>query len=179
MAERIHLAEQIHLWRTRSRLNCLWRTLILCNVESGNFRMTNLWNLADWQLDGNVEASERIKPSTCPFFYLLINQWSEETPFLSSLRMNQGYLFSLKVKLRPTLPTVNCLALAYSRQQVPFFPCNWSNLWICSGGSDSFPVFCLLNWSNLASRFYFSEFDELTSDAFYLEGVKLLQTPET
>ena len=122
VAERIHLAEQIHLWRTRSRLNCLWRTLILCNVESGNFRMTNLWNLADWQLDGNVEASERIKPSTCPFFYLLINQWSEETPFLSSLRMNQGYLFSLKVKLRPTLPTVNCLALAYSRQQVPFSP---------------------------------------------------------
>ena len=122
---------EVFIWRSRF----IWRSGFICggrdkivfykkpilwNVESGDnsvYKISKPCRLTRC----NVEAYERTKANTCHLLYPVINQWSEETPFLSILRLKLCYAFSLKVNPRPlTLPTAPSLELAKSCQQVVF-----------------------------------------------------------
>ena len=146
---------EVFIWRSRF----IWRSGFICggrdkivfykkpilwNVESGDnsvYKISKPCRLTRC----NVEAYERTKANTCHLLYPVINQWSEETPFLSILRLNQGYLLLSRWTHDPTLPTALSLELAKSCQQVHFLPAiGLTNWWFFSGGSDSFPNSCLL-----------------------------------
>ena len=122
---------EVFIWRSRF----IWRSGFICggrdkivfykkpilwNVESGDNSVYNMSKPCRLTRC-NVEAYERTKANTCHLLYPVINQWSEETPFLSILRLNLCYPFSLKVNTQPlTLPTAQSLELAKSCQQVVF-----------------------------------------------------------
>ena len=134
---------------------CFYKKPILWNVESGDNSVYNMSKPCRLTRC-NVEAYERTKANTCHLLYPVINQWSEETPFLSILRLKLCYSFSLKVNPRPlTLPTAPSLELAKSCQQVIF------SLQLVSPIDDfsqevrtvSYPL-AFLNWPYIASRLF-------------------------
>ena len=98
---------EVFIWRSRF----IWRSGFICggrdkivfykkpilwNVESGDNSVYNMSKPCRLTRC-NVEAYERTKANTCHLLYPVINQWSEETPFLSILRLKLCYSFSLKV----------------------------------------------------------------------------------
>ena len=127
---------EVFIWRSRF----IWRSGFICggrdkivfykkpilwNVESGDNSVYNMSKPCRLTRC-NVEAYKRTKANTCHLLYPVINQWSEETPFLSILRLNLCYPFSLKVNTQPlTLPTAPSLELANLASRL-FSPCNWS-----------------------------------------------------
>ena len=134
---------------------CFYKKPILWNVESGDNSVYNISKPCRLTRC-NVEAYERTKANTCHPLYPVINQWSEETPFSSILRLKLCYSFSLKVNPRPlTLPTAPSLELAKACQQVIF------SLQLVSPIDDfsqevrtvSYPL-AFLNWPYIASRLF-------------------------
>ena len=157
---------EVFIWRSRF----IWRSGFICggrdkivflqetySVECGIWWQLSVQDVEPCRLTRcNVEAYERTKANTCHLLYPVINQWSEETPFLSILRLNLCYPFSLKVNTQPlTLPTAPSLELAKSCQQVIF------SLQLVSPIDDfsqevrtvSYPL-AFLNWPYLASRLF-------------------------
>ena len=158
---------EVFIWRSRF----IWRSGFICGgrdkivfLQETNSVECGIWWHSVYNMSKpcrltrcNVEAYERTKANTCHPLYPVINQWSEETPFLSILRLKLCYSFSLKVNPRPlTLPTALSLELAKSCQQVIF------SLQLVSPiddfsqevRTDSLTL-AFLNWPNLASRSHF------------------------